>query len=80
MNEEKNIREAKLNEEMLEEVSGAGHHDDYRTAARTQAHMICSFCSSSYCGGTPELSLEAYLKEHGIDSVQSYHNCPYNKR
>ena len=73
MSEEGNKRESALSDAELENVSGAIQKADYVRVT------ICGMCGSSHCSATPYSSLEAYLKEHGDDSVHGPLSCPYHK-
>ena len=76
MSEERNKRESALSDAELENVSGAIQKVDY---GEVRVHTICGMCGRSHCSATPYSSLEAYLKEHGDDSVHGPLSCPYYK-
>ncbi len=84
MSEERNKRESALSDAELENVSGAGDRDEDRKTER-RADEICVKCglgkgqSRGHCSATPYHSLQAYLKEHGDDSVGGPFSCPYYK-
>ena len=84
MSEEMNKRESALSDAELETVSGAEVETVRGTIQKVndremRVRTICGMCGSSHCSATPYSSLEAYLKEHGNDSVGGPFSCPYYK-